>query len=250
MQEEMFSDEEVIIHCGVDVNWENCEEGHAECYTTVCDMCGVRSPDCKEEPVVWEVVLPYAGTSGWSGSDTSKERAERDDKSGKTGKNQKRVLEFLSGRGELGATVREVDEALGWNHHGKTSGCLSVLHKGYEINRLAERRGRCKIYVTPDNVAFRTVEEHRGNIVTPDGNATEGLKMISLEQADIMMAGQPVLLHQIDKILDAGGGGAEVISTVASWLESYRPAELEDTVCSPLDLTAFILRAGVVVEKP
>ena len=196
-------------------------------------------------------ILPYAGTSGWSGSDTSKERAEKSDKSGKTAKNQKQVLAYLSLRGELGATVREVDEALGWHHHGKTSGCLSVLHKGYEINRLAERRGRCKIYVTPNYTAFRAIEEHRGNITTPEGNATtEGLKMISLEQADAMMKGQPVLVNQIDRVLNAGGSGAEVISVVASWLETYRPAELEDTMCPPLDLTAFILRAGDVADKP
>jgi hypothetical protein len=38
-----------IMHCGVDVEWEDCEQGHAECYTTVCDMCGVRDLDCEEE---------------------------------------------------------------------------------------------------------------------------------------------------------------------------------------------------------
>jgi hypothetical protein len=196
-------------------------------------------------------ILPYAGTSGWSGSDTSKERADVSDRSGRTAKNQKQVLAYLSLRGELGATVREVDEALGWHHHGKTSGCLSVLHKGHEINRLAERRGRCKIYVTPNNRGFRDIEEHRGNITTPEGNATkEGLRMISLEQADAMMKGRPVLVNQIDRVLNAGGSGAEVISVVASWLETYRPAELQDTMCAPLDLTAFILRAGDVVDKP
>jgi hypothetical protein len=105
--------------------------------------------------------------------------------------------------------------------------------------------------VTPNNTAFRAVEEHRGNITTPEGNATtEGLKMISLEQADAMMKGRPVLVNQIDRVLNAGGSGAEVISVVASWLETYRPAELQDTMCAPLDLTAFILRAGDVVDKP
>ena len=233
-------------HCGRPAYWEGEEVYCSKCSARLTDTSQINGPVEK-----FKVVLPYAETSGWSGSDTSKERAEKSDRSGRTAKNQQQVLEFLANRGELGATVREVDEALGWHHHGKTSGCLSVLHKGYEINRLAERRGRCKIYVTPNHTASRAVEEHRGNITTPESNATtEGLKMISLEQADVMMKGHPVLVNRINRVLDNGGSGAEVISAVASWLESYRPAELKDTLCPPLDVTAFILRAGEVLYKP
>ena len=40
-------------------------------------------------------VLPYAGTSGHSGTDTSKERAVSQDKSGKTAVLQKQVMIIL-----------------------------------------------------------------------------------------------------------------------------------------------------------
>jgi hypothetical protein len=38
-----------LMHCGVDVKWEDCDKGHANCYTTVCDMCSVRDYECEGE---------------------------------------------------------------------------------------------------------------------------------------------------------------------------------------------------------
>src|SRR5262245_42775761 len=91
-----------------------------------------------------EPILPYAGTSGWSGSETSRERAEHDDTTGVTGKRQRDTLRVLSIYGDKGVTWRELAEVLRV-HHGGASGVLSVLHKAGRIERLAERRDRCKV---------------------------------------------------------------------------------------------------------
>jgi hypothetical protein len=104
-------------------------------------------------------LLPYAGTSGWSGSDTSRARALDADASGVTGQRQRDVLAYLAGCGPYGATWPEVAAVLG-THHGTASGALSVLHKESRIARLAERRGRCKIYVRPEYVNGRETEPH------------------------------------------------------------------------------------------
>ena len=104
-------------------------------------------------------VLPYAGTSGWSGSDTSRERAEEEDASGVTGKRQRQVMHFLDARGAFGVTVHEVTRQFGW-HHGQSSGALSVLHKAEHIARLTEKRDRCLIYVLPKFVEGRETEPH------------------------------------------------------------------------------------------
>ena len=92
--------------------------------------------------------LPYAGTSGWSGSATSKDRATRDDADGTTTFRQSQIIHFLAGRGIQGATWKEAADHLGW-HHGQVSGTLSVLHKVEKIDRLIERRNRCAVYVLP-----------------------------------------------------------------------------------------------------
>ena len=94
-------------------------------------------------------VLPYAGTSGWSGTDTSKERAKANDSSGKTADNQEHALLMILLSGIDGITWKELSELTGW-HHGTSSGVLSVLHKAERICRLTERRDRCRVYVYPD----------------------------------------------------------------------------------------------------
>lgn len=104
-------------------------------------------------------LLPYAGTSGWSGSDTSKARAVTADRDGTTSARQKAVLELLSWQGSLGVTWREVADRLDL-HHGSASGVLSVLHKEGVIARLAEARDRCKVYVLPSYVEGRATEPH------------------------------------------------------------------------------------------
>lgn len=103
--------------------------------------------------------LPYAGTSGWSGSEASRERAEREDRDGTTSNRQATVLGFLTSRGAQGATWRELAQVTGW-HHGQATGALSALHKGGLVARLHERRERCSVYVVPEHVGGRATAAH------------------------------------------------------------------------------------------
>lgn len=103
-------------------------------------------------------VLPYAGTSGHSGSDTSRERAERADSDGTTTKRQSEALASLGARHGDGMTWKELGLARGW-HHGTASGVLSVLHKEGHVARLTERRDRCLVYVLPQYTQGRETTE-------------------------------------------------------------------------------------------
>ena len=94
-------------------------------------------------------VLPYAGSSGWSGSETSRERALGQDYDGTTANRQTLVLRILWEQVKYdGITWSELSEKTGW-HHGSSSGVLSILHKEGLIARLKDRRGKCAIYVAP-----------------------------------------------------------------------------------------------------
>lgn len=106
--------------------------------------------------------LPYAGTSGWSGSDTSRERAVREDEDGTTTSRQKMVLAFADERGEEGITYPDLCERFEW-HHGQASGALSVLHKAGHLARLVETRDRCAVYVKPSMIAGRKTAPHGRN---------------------------------------------------------------------------------------
>lgn len=97
--------------------------------------------------------LPYAGTSGWSGSATSRDRATQNDTDGTTQRTQDAALDLASRAGARGIIVTEL-RAAGF-HHGQASGALSVLHKAGHLARLTERRDRCSIYVTTDNINNR-----------------------------------------------------------------------------------------------
>lgn len=112
---------------------------------------GNANVNAQEETLekVWFISLPYAGTSGWSGTETSKERAITNDSKGKTARNQRYTLECLYIAGATGLTWKELSETTGW-HHGTSSGVLSVLHKDEQIYRLKESRNRCRVYVYPD----------------------------------------------------------------------------------------------------
>jgi hypothetical protein len=103
------------------------------------------------------VELPYAGTSGWSGTNTSKERAEDADSSGLTGKRQRLTLDLLNDAGTAGLTCPELENQTGW-HHGLASGVLSVLHKTGHVARLTTQRNRCKVYVLPQHTVGRATE--------------------------------------------------------------------------------------------
>lgn len=104
--------------------------------------------------------LPYAGTSGHSGTNTSRERARQSDSSGQTGRRQKQTLNFMFERFTLGVTWKELSDELNL-HHGSASGVLSVLHLVGKIERLAETRNRCKVYVLPDFVQGRATEARK-----------------------------------------------------------------------------------------
>lgn len=95
-------------------------------------------------------LLPYAGTSGWSGSDTSHDRAVEADSNGTTTQRQRQALGTLRTAGAAGVTWKELADVQGW-HHGTASGVLSVLHKEGHIARLRDdKRHRCAVYVLPE----------------------------------------------------------------------------------------------------
>jgi hypothetical protein len=104
--------------------------------------------------------LPYAGTSGFSGTDTSRDRAITEDSNGTTGRRQKETLQFLAMRANYGATWKELAEQLSL-HHGSASGVLSVLHLAGRVERLHLSRNRCKIYVLPEFVSGRATEKRK-----------------------------------------------------------------------------------------
>lgn len=127
---------------------------------TVCAHCGrpLQDERCSwcDKPLP---ALPYAGTSGWSGTDTSKARAVTSDRDGTTTARQMRTLHLLGDAGVTGLTWKEMSDITG-EHHGQVSGALSVLHKEERIARLAESRQRCKVYVLPEFVNGRDTEPH------------------------------------------------------------------------------------------
>lgn len=110
-----------------------------------------------------EPELPYAGSSGWSGTDTSRERAERMDSTGKTAKNQELVLALLELQDFRGVTWKDLSSWYDW-HHGTASGVLSALHKADKIVRLLDRRDRCRIYVLPEYVRGRQYDLPKRNM--------------------------------------------------------------------------------------
>ena len=104
--------------------------------------------------------LPYAGTSGFSGTDTSRDRAITQDSNGTTGRRQLETLQFLAMRANYGATWKELAEQLSL-HHGSASGVLSVLHLAGRVERLHSSRNGCKIYVMPEFVLGRATEKRK-----------------------------------------------------------------------------------------
>lgn len=72
--------------------------------------------------------------------------------------------------------------------------------------------------------------------------------MMTERQADVLIAGHDILVHQVERTIteteDRRQVAERVIATVADWLSGYRPIEFGDDYCTPLDVTAFILRKG------
>lgn len=150
------------VFCG-DAGWTWETDLYGEAVKEPCFRCDAFDKRvAAQAPIVNKPVLPYAGTSGWSGSTTSRERAERDDRQGKTTERQNIVLRALANVAEHGATWKELGEAFGW-HHGQASGTLSVLHKAGKVARLKNRRARCEVYVLPQFVMDRETSPYRAN---------------------------------------------------------------------------------------
>ena len=116
-----------------------------------------------------EALTPYAGTSGWSGSDASRERVEREDSNGTTSERQRRTLGYVQTMGYEGLTVADLRDLTNW-HHGQASAALSVLHKEGKVERLAEKRDRCQVYVLPEYVNGRETRSYRRNKPKEDPN--------------------------------------------------------------------------------
>jgi len=132
-----------------------------------------------------DVVLPYAGTSGHSGSSTSAERARKLDSSGKTSDFQRGALTMIAEAEDFGVTWQELSERFKV-HHGTASGVLSVLHLAGKIERLTATRNGCKIYVSPDWVFFRPTE-------TPKNKR---LKTKTITSSVFQLLGKEVLVTQ------------------------------------------------------
>lgn len=98
-------------------------------------------------------------TGGHSGTDTSQEAAVEEVESGRKSYREEKALDLLDREVEYGVTVAELRYFYGW-HHGRASSTLSTLHKAGKIARLNERRGRCKVYVLPENVNGRETEPY------------------------------------------------------------------------------------------
>lgn len=78
--------------------------------------------------------------------------------------------------------------------------------------------------------------------------------MITERQADVLIQGHDTLVHHVSRALDDYDcdrkvQAEKVIEAVADWLTRYRPTEFGNEYCSPLDVTAFILRKGELSDK-
>lgn len=59
-----------------------------------------------------------------------------------------------------GMTWHDLAETTGW-HHGQASSALTTLHKRGRIKRLHTTRDRCHVYVAPEFVGDRPLDEPR-----------------------------------------------------------------------------------------
>lgn len=125
-------------------------------------------------------ILPFKGTSGWSGSKASQDRQMTLDETGKTGERQTLVLAELQDAKENGATWRDIALALEI-HHGQASATLSVLHREGIIARLEERRNKCSIYVLPEFVKGRTTTDAMKTQASINANAIKAIRALHVE---------------------------------------------------------------------
>jgi hypothetical protein len=128
----------------------------------------------------------YWGTAGWqdaAAQSPSREKAIREASDGTLSKRLSKVLDFVYRQGTIGATFRDIDEALG-THHGQSSGALTNLHKQGKIARLAVYRKpgqpRCSVYVHAayadmfdDNELYRTPTETKSQRLVREARELE-----------------------------------------------------------------------------
>jgi hypothetical protein len=112
-----------------------------------------------------QAILPYGGTSGWSGSEASRDRAIIADKNGITGLNQRLTYNAVQHQGLRGLTWFELAEMQNW-HHGTASATLSVLNKAGLLIRLKDCRYKSSVYVTPEYVHGREIAKGRKRKLT------------------------------------------------------------------------------------
>jgi len=97
-------------------------------------------------------------------------------------------------------------------------------------------------------------EPASGSMTAGHGNLPEA-HMLTERQADILIHGQTALVGSVARTLescdntDSRHAAERVIATVADWLSGYRPPDLGAEYIGPLDLTAFILRKGEVLDR-
>jgi len=147
-------------------------------------------------PDLFDPILPYAGTSGHSGTDTSERRARVEDTDGTTTARQSETLRRLAETGSHGMTWHDLADLAGW-HHGQASGVLSVLHRAGLISRLSISRNRCKVYVLPMFVDGRATEEpstRPRRPVVPDGSLAMVLPAMIVEKLARGLAGSTITL--------------------------------------------------------
>jgi hypothetical protein len=150
-----------------------------------------------------EASLPYAGSSGYSGTDTSEQRAREADTSGVTNERQRWVLNRIgmTVHRNVGITVKELRIATNW-HHGIASSVLTCLHKDGRIARLVEKRDRCHVYVLPEHVNGRETQQVGSNKRSSTVEPTDVVGYRS--QAELDQIEQAAFLRGYDAGLNEG----------------------------------------------
>lgn len=125
-----------------------------------------------QDPIFQKVptALPFAGTTGHSGSDTSKDRAESEAASGAAAARQHSILGLLEQAGPIGLTWKEIDIKMGRvPGHGSISGSLSSMHKEGLVSALKmDRRNGSGVYVLPKFVVGRITRPYNENKTRSD----------------------------------------------------------------------------------
>lgn len=120
----------------------------------------------------WKTSLTYAGGSGHSGTAASKARQEHRDATGKTSQTQQAIWRLLGRAKRKGLTIAEIREMIPGQHHGSLSGALTNLNNDGRVDLLAEKRGRCHVYVLPDYRGDRALAERRKRVCPNCGHAS------------------------------------------------------------------------------